>query len=56
MLVNAMERDWKQIWENFNHEGQPLYGMAKLALENGDIERAMQLFTRFEKVWDEVTK
>jgi hypothetical protein len=50
--VNNMQKDYKNIWEEFNHKGQPHYGIAMLALKQGDMNKALEHFAKFEAVWD----
>jgi hypothetical protein len=45
-------RDYQTIWEDFNHKGQPHYGLAMLALKQGNLSKALEHFSKFEKVWN----
>jgi|LakMenEpi03Aug12_release.lakeMendotaPanAssembly.Ray.scaffolds.fasta_scaffold710991_1 hypothetical protein len=47
-----MQKDYKTIWEEFNHNGQPHYGIAMLALKQGNMNKALEYFAKFEAVWD----
>jgi len=47
-----MQKDYKQVWEDFNHKGQPHYGLAILALKQGNLSKALEYFVKFEEVWD----
>lgn len=48
-----MEIDYKQVWDDFNHQAQPLFGIAHLSLLNGDIQKSKEYLEKFLKVWDE---
>ena len=50
------DNKYYRIWEYFNHNGQPKFGLAMLALERGDSEKALKYMNELQAVWDETLK